>query len=126
MFAQEPNLQFVGAQNIADDQIVRAIVSEFGGAPCQLPTMTDDDLVCVEKAGNLNGHLFPAARRTLDACRLGYIGSHWQRDSTEQMKPLGNFVDDLNLLAQVFVEQQMQLIEGGPCDLPMRFLVEIA
>lgn len=33
MLAQEPHLQFVSSQNVADDQIIRALVAQFGRSP---------------------------------------------------------------------------------------------
>jgi len=48
VFAEEPGLQFIGAQHIADGQIVGAIVSQFVCAPGQLTAMADDDLMCVQ------------------------------------------------------------------------------
>ena len=32
VLAQEPYLQFIGAQNVADDQIIRALIAYFGSA----------------------------------------------------------------------------------------------
>ena len=49
VLAQKPCLQFVGAQHIADGQVVGAIISEFVGALRQFPAMADDDLVRVQQ-----------------------------------------------------------------------------
>src|ERR1700686_5786435 len=32
VLAQEPHLQFIGAQNIADDKVIRALIAYFGSA----------------------------------------------------------------------------------------------
>ena len=32
VLAQEPHLQFIGAQNVADDQVIRAVIAYFGSA----------------------------------------------------------------------------------------------
>ncbi len=61
-----------------------------------------------------------------DARNLGNIVRHRDADATEQLYPLGNGVDQLHLLVEVLVEEQMQLVERGPSDLPVRFLVQIA
>src|SRR5260370_40771201 len=76
MLAQKPYLQFVTAQHIAHRRIVGAVVAKFRGAARQLPTISDDDLVRVEQAGNLTWHFFPAARGTLDPRVLGDIRRH--------------------------------------------------
>ena len=36
VLAQEPHLEFVGAQDIADDQIIGAIVANLRGTPRQV------------------------------------------------------------------------------------------
>jgi hypothetical protein len=76
MFAEEPGLQFIGPQHVADDQIVGAIVAQLVGKARQLAAVADDDLVGIQQAGNLHWDLFPAPRRTLDARGFGHVGSH--------------------------------------------------
>ena len=67
MFAEEPDLEFIGAQHIADGEIVGAIVSYCVGTASQGAAMADDDLMSVEQARDLHRHFFPAPRRTLNA-----------------------------------------------------------
>src|ERR1700730_5359617 len=83
VLAQEPDLQFVGAENIAHDQVVGAIVAQIGGAASQLPAVANNSLMSIQEPGDLHWHLFPAARRTFDACGLGDVGGHGQRNSTQ-------------------------------------------
>ena len=46
-------------------------------------------------------------------------------NAAEKLNSLGDGIDNLGLLSVVFVEQQVQLIEGWSGHLPVRFLVEI-
>src|ERR1700689_1536640 len=88
--------------------------------------MSDDDLVGVEEARNLDRHFFPAPRRTLNARGFGHIGRHRKRNAAEKLYPLGDGVDDFRLLSVMLVEQEMELIKSWSGNLPMRFLVEVA
>src|ERR1700685_247288 len=94
VLAEKPGLEFIGAQHVADGQIVGAIVSQLGGAGCQGAAMADDDLVRVEQAGNLYWYFFPAPWGTLDASGFGYVGSHGNRDAAEKLYSFGDGVDD--------------------------------
>jgi hypothetical protein len=49
----------------------------------------------------------------------------WNADPAEELYPLGNGVDQLHLLVVVLAEEQMQLVKCRPCDLPVRFLIQI-
>src|SRR5215468_4197634 len=69
MLVQKPLLEFVGAEHIADDQVVRAFVANRLGLRRQLAALSNDDLVCVEQTRDLDWHFFPAAWRTLNLCR---------------------------------------------------------
>src|SRR5580692_7540913 len=93
MFAEEPDLEFIGAQHIADGQIVGAIVPYFVGAASQGAAMPDDDLVGVKQAGNLHWYFFPTPRWTLDTCGFSHVRSHGNRDATEKLYPFRDGVD---------------------------------
>jgi hypothetical protein len=45
VFAEKPDLQFVSAQDFADQEIVAATVAEFDGAARQLAGLLNDNLV---------------------------------------------------------------------------------
>ena len=44
-------------------------------------------------------------------------------DPAEHLDALGEHVDQLELLLGVFVEQEMELVEGRPGNVPVRLLV---
>lgn len=50
MFAQKPHLEFVRAQDSAHEKIISAIVAKFYRSACQLSSLTNHDLVCIEQA----------------------------------------------------------------------------
>src|ERR1700756_4751809 len=105
MLAQKPHLQFVGTQNIADYQVIRAVVAQFGSASRQLPAVANNNLMRVQQTRNLNRRFLSAAWWTFDARGLGNIGGHGQRNSAEQLDALGDLIDDLHLLVIMLVEQ---------------------
>ena len=84
------------------------------------------DLVSVQETGDLNGHLLASPRRARDQGRLGHIGRHGQADAAQHHDPFGDQVHQLVLLAEVLIEQQVQLVEGCTRNLPMMLLVEVA
>jgi hypothetical protein len=65
-------------------------------------------------------------KRTLDLRSLRYIRCHGYADAAEQLNTLGDGINEFDLLVEVLIEEQMQLVEPRPCDLPVRFLVQIA
>ncbi len=50
MLAQKPHLKLVRAQHFADQKIIGAIVTKFYSPPCQLTSLTNNDLVRIEQA----------------------------------------------------------------------------
>ena len=79
----------------------------------------------VEKARNLNGDLFAAAGRPRDDRRLGDVGRHREADTAEELDSLGDLVHELVLLLVVFVEEEMELVEGVAGHLPVVLLVHV-
>ena len=82
-------------------------------------------LVGFEQAGDLDGHLFPASWRTADAGGLGYICAHGDGDAAKELNALGDGIDHLDLLVEVFVEEEVKLVEGRTGDLPVVLLVHV-
>src|SRR5260370_17140538 len=67
VLAYEPGLELVGAEDVADDEVVGALVAGFAGGFGDVEAALDDELVGFEEAGDLDGHLFPASGRCPDA-----------------------------------------------------------
>ena len=63
VLAEEPGLEFVGAEDVADDEVVGALLAGLVGGFGDVEAALDDDLVGLEEAGDLDGNLFPAAGR---------------------------------------------------------------
>src|SRR5579884_2947607 len=78
MLAQEPNLEFTGAQHFANEQVVGALIAQSGGAARQFPGLPNDDLVRIQQARELNRNLLPTARRAFNLCGFGDIRRHRQ------------------------------------------------
>src|SRR5207244_3378989 len=54
MLRDKPHLQFVAADDVADEQVIGAIVAAFGRASRHRPGFFQDDLVCVQQARDLH------------------------------------------------------------------------
>ena len=90
MFAQKPHLKLVRQQRFTHEKIIAAIVAKFYGAPCQFSSLTNDGLVGIQQARQLDWNLFPTARRTLDMRSLGHVGSHRDAHAAEKLNALGD------------------------------------
>src|SRR5439155_8444684 len=93
VLAQKPDVHFVGAEDVADDHVVGAVVAQFGGAAGQGAAVADDDLVSVQQARELDGDLFPAPRRALDLGGFGDVVGHGDAHAAEDLDAFGNGVD---------------------------------
>src|SRR5262249_57233704 len=112
MLTQEPDLKLIGAEHLTHNQIVGAIVAEVSSTPTQCPGIANNNLVGINQSRQLNGDLLAATRRPFDLCSLSHVGSHGQAYAAEEVNPLGNRVNQVNLFAIMFVVKQMQLIKG--------------
>ena len=119
MLAHEPDLKLVGAEYLADHEIVSAVVADLRGTPGKLTAFANYYLMRFQQTRELNRHLFAAARRTLDLRGLSHICCHGDADAAQQLNPFSNRIDQLNLLVVMLIEQQMELIKGRAGDLPM-------
>jgi hypothetical protein len=57
---------------------------------------------------------------------LRHLGRHGHADAAQHHDPLGDQIHQFVLFAEMLVEQQVQLVESGPRQLPVVFLVQIA
>ena len=126
MLAEEPGLQFVGTEDVADDEVVGALVAGLAGGFGDVEAALDDEFVGLEEAGDLDGDLFPAAGRAWDAGGLACIGAHGDGDAAEELNALADGVDHLELLVEVLIEEEVKLVEGRAGDLPVVLLVHVA
>ena len=77
MLGQEPHLKFIGADDIADQNVVGAVVAGVIGLLGGGARRFQDDFVGFGEARNLHGHFFAAARRTWNHSGLGDIRRPW-------------------------------------------------
>jgi hypothetical protein len=125
VLADEPGLEFVGAEDVADDEVVGALVAGFVGCFGDVEAALDDQLVGFEETGDLDGHLFPAAGRAPDPGSFGYVCSHGDGDTAKELNALGDGVDHFDLFVEVLVEEEVELVEGWAGDLPVVFFVHV-
>src|SRR2546429_2752788 len=109
MFAQEPDLKFVGAQHLANNQIIGAVIAQGGSPARERSGSTNDDLVSIEQARKLYGHFFATAGRPLNLRRLGYIRGHGDANAAEELNAFSDGVNQFILLVVMFVIKQMEL-----------------
>src|SRR5215468_6576572 len=126
VFRDEPHLQFVSPDDVADQQIIGPIVARLGGATSHRAGFLDQDFVRVKQTRDLDRRLFAPAGRPRDERRLGDVVRHRDADTAEQLDTFRDRIDELVLLAGVLVEEQMELVEARTRNLPMVLLVEVA
>src|SRR5258705_5196854 len=75
---------------------------------------------------------WPVARPFSRSClrpwpSYGRFGRYWtkQRHAAQRLDPLGDGVHQLTLFIEVFVEEQVELVERRSADLPVVPLVEV-
>ena len=126
MFGEEPDLEFVGANDIADEKIVGAIVAGVIGFFGHGASFLEDHFMGFEEAGNLDGSFFAAARWARNDGCLRNIRGHGDADAAEELDAFGDRVHEFDLFAEMLIEEHMELIEGVADDLPVMLFVEIA
>jgi len=105
VLGKEPHLHLVGAQDVADIEVVGTVVPPFGGAERCVPGADQDVLVRLQQARHLHRYLFPAARRAFDLAHLGDVVRHGDRDTTQRLHAFRQLVDQIHLLRVVLIEQ---------------------
>ena len=105
MLSNEPSLEFIRAQNLADQQVIGSVIAGFIGLPGHRPHLFEDDFMCFEDARKLYRYLLASARRAWNDRRLGYVVSHRNADAAEKLYAFGDCVYQLSLFAVVFVEE---------------------
>jgi len=69
------------------------------------------------------GNLLAAAGRTRDQGRLRHVVRHRETHTAQRLDPLGDGVHQLALFSEVLVEEEVELVERRPTDLPVVLLV---
>src|SRR5262245_7455624 len=63
VFGDEPDLQLVATNYIADEKIIRPVVAVLSGQPRHGSRFLQDDLVRMKQPGDLDRHVFAPFRR---------------------------------------------------------------
>src|SRR2546425_2825694 len=125
MLGSEPDLQLVRPNDLAHEEVVGAVITRLCRLPRHRPRLLQDDFVGMEQAGDLRGNLLPASRRPRDQRHLGHVVGHGNAHAAKRLDPLRDGVDHPALFIEVLVEEQVELVEGWPADLPVVLLVQI-
>src|SRR5438094_1744756 len=85
VFGDEPDLQFVAADHVADKEVVRAVVAGLGCAPRHGASFLQDDFVSMEEARNLHGHFLTSFWRSRNQRHIHDVVGHRHAHATEQL-----------------------------------------
>jgi hypothetical protein len=78
----------------------------------------------MEQPRELHGNLLAAAGRARDqGRRLRHVVRHRETHAAQRLDPLGDGVHQLALFSEVLVEEEVELVERRPTDLPVVLLV---
>ena len=109
----EPALEFVAANDAADEQVVRPFVTSAGRLARKRAGLRKDEFVRLDQPLQLlDGSLHPA-RPACDPAFLGDVTCQRACHATERLHSLRELVGEFLLLTAVLVEEQMQLVERG-------------
>jgi len=97
MFGEEPYLEIVRADDIADQQIVCAVVARVGCGPGWRPDFFQNDLQGFQRAGALYGNLLPRTRRPRNHGHFRDVGRHRDADAAQKLDTLRNGVHQFQL-----------------------------
>src|SRR5204862_2479267 len=97
VFTEKPDLQFIGAKDIADHHVIGTLITDPGCPLGQGTAVADDDLMCVQQTGDLDGNLFASFERALDASSLSDIVRHRQAHAAQKLNAFGYGVHDFDL-----------------------------
>ena len=106
MVADEPALKLVGAEHIANDQIIRALIAGIVGCFRDVEAGFHDDFVRLKQARDLHRYLFAADRRRRDAGVLGDIAAHCDRYAAEELDTFSDGVDNFHLLFEMLIKKE--------------------
>src|SRR5258705_8677171 len=76
VLGDEPDLRLVGADDLADQQVVGTVVTGFGGFAGHGAGLLEHDLMGVQQPGNLDRYLFAPPGRARDQGDLSDIRCH--------------------------------------------------
>jgi hypothetical protein len=77
------------------------------------------------QSGDLRRDLLAASRRPRDERHLGHVVGHGDAHAAQRLDPLRDGVDQAALFIEVLVEEQVELVEGRPADLPVVLLLAL-
>jgi hypothetical protein len=124
MLDEEPGLQFIGPDHVGDDQIVCTVISRLGSSLSCVMGIHQDKLMRLEQPRQHSRHFLAAIRWPRDPRNFRDMSRISDRNPAKRLDSFGDFIDQLDLLVGVFVEQKVKLIEGGSAHQPMMLLVE--
>jgi hypothetical protein len=104
VFRQKPDLHLMGAEDVADQKIIRSIIARRGHLPGRLSHFSDNDFMRFQQPRELHWHLFTPPRRTFEASHLGHIVRHCHTNASEGLNPFSEHIDEGDLLPIVFIE----------------------
>ena len=105
MLGQEPDLHFVGADQLADNQVGSAVVAGIIGLAGRLMGLFENGLVGLQQPRDLHGRFLATAGRTRQASRFRNVGGHRDTDPAQHLYALGQGIDQFGLRFEMFVEQ---------------------
>jgi hypothetical protein len=125
MFGYKPDLKLVPAKDGANQQVIGSVVAARRRGTSRLAAFVDDEFVRLQQTKQLNGRVFASSRHASDARCLGNIVSHGDGHSTERLNAFRQLIHKLRLLAEVLVEEKVELVKRRTGHLPMVLLVHV-
>src|SRR5262249_54634735 len=89
---EKPRLEFASADNLGDDEVVGAIITECGDTGRRVVRVAEDQLVCLEQPGHHRRRLVASIWGARPSGELRHVSRVNDRDPPEGLHTLGDFV----------------------------------
>jgi len=112
VLSEKPRLEFASTDDVGDEEVVGAVITEGGDTGRRIMGVAEDQLVRLEQPGQHRRHLLAAIRGLRYLRELRHVSWVAYRDPTEDLHPLSDFVHQRQLLVGVLVEQLVRILQN--------------
>lgn len=124
MLGEKPCLLFACADHVRDDEVVGPVVAERTDSRGRIMRIDQYQLMRLEQSGEHGWDLLAAVGRPRHTRDLSGMTRVADRDAAQSLDPLSYHIDELELLARMLVEKQVQLAERRTAHQLVMLLVE--
>src|SRR5215510_4507163 len=107
VLSEKPRLEFARADNLGDDEVVGAVITECGDTGRRVVRVAEDQLVRLEQPGQHRRDLLAAVGGPRYLGDLRHVSRVTDRDPPKGLHAFGDFIHQRQLLVGVLIEQEV-------------------